>query len=353
MSDEVDYVSLAKQAIDSANEVNKYEAMKAKGSGGAGRGFINPPMPGEPPAMAKKSNVVDVANKAKELAENSNLLPSEEFMLDPRNWGALAGSSANLLSHYRNRNNPSAQPAKQSSMSSSAPANVEIDPATGKPFEIWDESAGSRALTSNQGLNKGVAQAENLAQQNLTHFLELNPDYRVTPGLLNPAGEMGPSVFENGIFRPLSVQRQIANEAVNAPRVSATVPTQPALSTGEKLLKAFPNAPKVAAAVKGALPIVGSTVNAAGAGYNIGDVIGRLVDKDYTGAGISGVGGTLAMLADAPVGIPVGLTTALIQYYHDHPELLGGVTSNLGKMVSGNKPAPTASQFQANPMADY
>lgn len=345
MSEDVDYISLAKQAIDSADEVNKYESMKAKGSGGAGRGYINPPMPGGAPTVAKKSNVADIANKAKELATSSNVLPSEEFMLDPRNWGALTGGGASLLSQYRGRNNPASEMTAQSSM----PSNARIDPATGKPFEIWDESAGSRALTSNQGLNKGVAQAENLAEARLKAFLAANPNYPASASLLNPAGEMGPSVFENGIFRPLSVQRQIASEASNVPRAPATVPAQPALSTSEKLLKMFPNAPKIVEAAKGALPVIGKTLNAAGAGANIFDVGSRVLDKDYTGAGISGAGGALAMLAAPEIGVPIGLSAALINYIRDHPEF----ASNFGKMAGGNKPAPTASQFQANPMADY
>jgi hypothetical protein len=346
MNEEEDYTSLAKKALDAANEINQYESMKAKGTGGAGRGNINPPMPGEAPSVAKKSNVVDMANKAKELAKNANLLPSEEFLLDPRNSGALSGSTLSLLKQYKDRNKIINKPPIQQPESNALKVNI----SKGEPsLEIYDEPSGSRALTSNQGLNKGVAQAENLAQQNLTHFLELNPDYRVTPGLLNPAGEMGPAVFENGVFRPLSVQRQILSEAANKPTVPVNPPAKPSLSTSEKLLKAFPNAPKVVEAVKGALPVIGKTLNAAGAGANIFDVGSRVLDKDYTGAGIAGAGGVLAMLAAPEIGIPIGLSSALLNYIRDHPEF----ASNYEKMASGNKPAPTSSQFQANPMGDY
>jgi hypothetical protein len=272
----------------------------------------------------------------------------DQILKDPRTYGTVVGGVGSLASQYKESKTP-----KKITLE---PTKIIAEPATGKPIPIYDEAAGSRALTSNQGLNKGVAASESLAELRFREFLKNNPDYfKMTgnPMLTNPAGEMGPSVFNGTIFEPLSTTRQIANEAAQAAHTPAAPLPQSPLSMGDKLLKAFPNAPKVAEAVKGALPVVGKTLNAAGAGFNIADVINRMVDKDYTGAGISGVGGGLAMLASAPVGIPIGLTTALIQYYHDHPELTNAIKKDFGKMASGNKPAPTASQFQANPMADY
>jgi hypothetical protein len=273
---------------------------------------------------------------------------TDKFLEDPRTYGTVVGGVGSLASQYKESKTP-----KKITLE---PTKIIAEPVTGKPIPIYDEAAGSRALTSNQGLNKGVAASESLAELRFREFLKNNPDYfKMTgnPMLTNPAGEMGPSVFNGTIFEPLSTTRQIANEAAQAAHAPVAPLPQSPLSMGDKLLKAFPNAPKVVEAVKGALPVVGKTLNAAGAGFNIADVINRMVDKDYAGAGISGVGGGLAMLASAPVGIPIGLTTALIQYYHDHPELANAIKKDFGKMASGNKPAPTSSQFQANPMGDY
>jgi hypothetical protein len=268
----------------------------------------------------------------------------DQILKDPRTYGTVVGGVGSLASQYKESKTP-----KKITLE---PTKIIAEPVTGKPIPIYDEAAGSRALTSNQGLNKGVAASESLAELRFREFLKNNPDYfKLTgnPMLTNPAGEMGPSVFNGTIFEPLSTTRQIANEAAQAAHAPVAPLPQSPLSMGDKLLKAFPNAPKVVEAVKGALPVVGKTLNAAGAGFNIADVINRMVDKDYAGAGISGVGGGLAMLAVPEIGIPIGLSSALLNYIRDHPEF----ASNYEKMASGNKPAPTASQFQANPMAGY
>jgi hypothetical protein len=272
----------------------------------------------------------------------------DQILKDPRTYGAVAGGAGSLVSQYKESITPKKVTFDQK--------NIMADPITGKPVPIYDEAAGSRALTSNQGLNKGVSASESLAEQRFKEFLKNNPDYfKLTgnPMLTNPAGEMGPSVFNGTIFEPLSTTRQIANEAAQAPRAPAPPAPPSPLSIGDELSKLFPNAPKVAKTIKGALPVLTRTANAAGAGFNIADVINRVMDKDYTGAGISGVGGGLSMLASAPVGLPIGLATALVQYYRDNPDVLSKIMGDFEKMGSGNKPAPTASQFQANPMAGY
>lgn len=194
-----------------------------------------------------------------------------------------------------------------------------------KPLAIYDEASGNRMLTSNWGLNQGVSQTQK-------YNLSLGDQARAAQGLPpeNIVGKAGPMIAgENNIMVPLSHARAAqnelnvaqANKAAQA-SMSNVVPVagEDSGSVMGALSRYAPGIAKGVNFVKGALPVAGAIAKGAGGAFGAADTAIRGYNKDYLGAGLSGLA-TIAPFALAPeVAIPTAIGAAGINYMRDNPK---------------------------------
>lgn len=197
------------------------------------------------------------------------------------------------------------------------------------PIPIYDEAVGNKMLTSNWGLNQGIARAQQ-------HGQSMGDAARIAQGLEpeNVVGRAGPMVATNqNIMVPLDTARQMQNAqdtthaTTSAAQAAAPSAAEESGGIAGALGRYFPGAVKAANWAKGALPVAGAIAKGAGGAFGAVDSGLRVANKDYLGAGISALGTVAPFIAAPEIAIPATLGAAGINYLRDHPDTFKDITA--------------------------